>query len=252
MIKEIHDSKIITPITDGNITILFRGKTFRGVNKTDYDDQIAAVHSVEKFVITPIKRTFPNCNINVIICTYENKLNIELAKIFKQDYGHNVELFHIPNDVTGQIYSYKCALGCIQEENEFVFILRPDLIFQKEIDLSRADKDKILFQWNLFTHYAIKRVPDQYQFVGGNVFNRYKELVLNKKIDTINAGTLHNLYNFLIKYNWSLDNISYLNYIENPNPHDPNCAIKGDPSSHLGNPLFKYTIKNKDTRRITN
>ena len=61
MIKEICNSKIITPITKGNITILFRGKTFRGVNKSDYDDQIAAVHSVEKFVITPIKRTFPEC-----------------------------------------------------------------------------------------------------------------------------------------------------------------------------------------------
>ena len=109
-----------------------------------------------------------------------------------------------------------------------------------------------MFQWNLFTHYTIKRIPDQYQFIGGNVFDRYKELVLTKQIDTINPGTLHNLYNFLRSNDWELNNISYLNYIENPNPHDPNCAIKGDPSSHLGNPLFKYTIKNKDTRRITN
>lgn len=249
---EIQDSKITNPITNGQITILFRGKTFRGVSKSDYDDQIAAIHSVQKFVIMPIKRTFPDCNINIIICTYENELNIELAKILKTEYGHNVELFHIPNETTGQIYSYRCALRCIEEENEFVFILRPDLIFQKEIDLSRIDKDKVLFQWNLFTHYTIKRVPDQYQFVGGNVFDRYKELVLTKQIDTINPGTLHNLYNFLRSHGWSLDNISYLNYIENPNPNDPDCAIKGDPSNRLGNPMFNYTIKSKSIRRITN
>jgi hypothetical protein len=248
---EIRDSKIVSPITNGQITILFRGKTFRGTTQNDYDNQIAAIHSIEKYVLIPIERRFENCNVIIKICTYENDHNIDLVKILT-DYGYTVDLIHIPKTPTGQIYSYRHALKCVDENNEFVLVLRPDLIFKNEIDFSRADKNKILFQWNLFTHYIIKRVPDQYQFIGGNVFDKYKDLVLNKKIDTINPGTLHNLYNFLVDHNWPLTDISFLNYIKNPNPNDPDCAIKGNPSNRLGNPMFNYTIESKTTRRITN
>ena len=246
MIKEIHDSKIITPITDGNITILFRGKTFRGANKSDYDDQIAAIHSVEKYILMPIKKQFPKCNINIKICTYEDDRNFEFINKFKGHYNYNVESMHLPKEPNGQIYSYKHAVKCIDDDNEFVFILRPDLIFQKEVDFSRADKSKILFQWNLFTHWEAKRVPDQYQFIGGNIIPEFKNLVLNKQIDTINPGTLHNLYNFLIEHfkgtRWSIANISYLNYIDQP---EKMTLLPGA----LGNPLFNYTIEETNKRR---
>ena len=249
--KEIYDSPIITPITNGIITILFGGKTFRGTTHDDYNNQLIAIHSVEKYVLTPIKKQFPKCNINIKICTYEDDRNYKLVEILS-NYNYNVKLIHLPKTPTGQIYSYKHAVSCIDNDNEFVLILRSDLIFKNKIDFSRADKSKILFQWNLFTHWITKRVPDQYQFVGGNMIPEFKNLVLNKKIDTINPGTLHDLYNFLIKYNWPLDNISYLNYIKNPNPDDPNCAIKGNPLNALGNPLFNFTINDTNMRRETN
>jgi len=252
---EIPDSKLIEPIGNGTITILFRGRTFRGRGKEDYDDQVSAIHSISKFVINPIKKNFSECNVKIIICTYENKYNLDLVNILK-NYGYEVELLHMDNNITGQIYSYRQALTTINDDNEFIFILRPDLIFKKEIDFSRVDKNKILFQWNLFTFRGNAnspiRVPDQYQFVGGNVFEKYKDLIMNDKIDEFSGGTLHNLFNFLINNSWPLEEISYLNYIEDPNPQDVDCAIKGDPASRLGNPMFDYTIRNKSQRRITN
>jgi hypothetical protein len=35
--------------------------------------------------------------------------------------------------------------------------------------------------------------------------------------------------------------IGYLNYIENPNPGEIKCLIRGNPHVFLGNPLFNYT-----------
>ena len=76
---EIPDSKLIEPIGDGCITILFRGRTFRGRRKEDYDDQVSAIHSINKFVINPIRKNFPKCYIKIIICTYENEYNLDLV-----------------------------------------------------------------------------------------------------------------------------------------------------------------------------
>lgn len=246
MITEIQDNSIIAPISRGDITLLLRGKTFRGEGKDGYNKQIEAIHSIQKYIVTPLHNRFPDCEIHIKLCTYPHPQNIDLVNIL----GPNTELIELPENTSGQIYSYRQALKCINTLNEFVLILRPDLIFQKEVDFSRADKDKVLFQWNLFTRYDIKQVPDQYQFIGGNVFDTFKQLALTEELDAFNKkGTLHGLYNFLKAHKWEDKNIGFLNYIKNPNPNNPNCAIKGDPSNQSGNPMYKYTVDNKLKRR---
>ena len=259
MKTEIEDSKVITPISNGNITILFRGRTFRGTNRdmskrteSDYQNQVIAIYTIQKYLIEPIQESFPGCRIKIILCTYKHVDNSVIVKFLEKDFGHDVELTELENEETGQIYSFRKSLELIKEPNEFVFILRPDLVFMQEVDFQRADKEKILFQWNLFTNWKAKRISDLYQFIGGNVFEKFRDLVVNKKFDNTNPGTLHNLYNFLIEEGFTENDISYLNYIKNPNPQDPDCLIKGNPNNGIGNPMFKLAISNKNLRRSTN
>ncbi len=259
MQTEIQDTEIIAPIKNGTITILFRGRTFRGshreLNKrteTDYQTQMMAIYTIQKFLIEPIQERFPNCHVKIIFCTYKHVDNMAIVKFLEKDFGHSVELTEMENKETGQILSFRNAVELVKYPSEFVFILRPDLVFLQEVDFQRADKEKILFQWNLFTNWEVKRVSDLYQFIGGNVFEKFKDLVLNKKFDTMNPGTLHNLYNFLIQEGIQKNNISFLNYIKNPNPQDPECLIKGNQNNGIGNPMFKLAISNKKIRRSTN
>ena len=259
MQTEIRDTKIIAPIKSGNITFLFRGRTFRGSNHNlnkrtehDFHSQILAIYTIQKYVIEPVKESFPNCQIKIIFCTYKHVDNKSLVQLLEKRFDHEVELTELENEQTGQIYSYRKALELVTLPNEFVFILRPDLIFMQEVDFQRADKAKILFQWNLFTNWEERRLSDLYQFVGGDVFETYKDLVLNKKFDYKEPGTLHNIYNFLIKEGFKTDDISFLNYIKNPNPQDPNCLIKGNQNNGIGNPMFKLAIPNTKVRRETN
>lgn len=259
MQTEIRDTKIIAPIKSGNITFLFRGRTFRGSNRNlnkrtehDFQTQELAIYTIQKYVIEPVQESFPNCKIKIIFCTYKHVDNKSLVQLLEKGFDHEVELTELENDKTGQIYSYRKALELVTRPNEFVFILRPDLVFLQEVDFKRADKEKILFQWNLFTNWEVQRVSDLYQFIGGNIFEKFKDLVLNKKFDTMNPGTLHNLYNFLIEEGINKDNISFLNYIKNPNPQDPECLIKGNQNHGIGNPMFKLAISSAKVRRETN
>jgi len=248
-LNEIPLSNPLSPVNDdtNNIfIILYRGDTFRkclnSSIKNDIKNQLVAIDSQIKHVINPLKKEFPKSCIKVNLSIFQHNYNNLIIKKFNEQ---NIDLelnFVDKKSLPNQIETFKHILNNVNIENTFVLILRPDLVFLQNIDYKNIDQDKILFQWNLFTHWGkICRVPDQIHFIGGNVFNKFKKLILNNKPDNKYPNSLHNLFCFLIENNWNLKNISYLNYIKNPNPNQNDCKIKGNPNNSLGNPIFNYT-----------
>ena len=212
--------------------IILRGETFRGT----FDNQIKAYQSIIKHVIQPLEIK----DILILVITYYHEDNSKIKNVFS-DYKY--ELIEI-NKNNSQVNNFiecvnripnKCLDDC-----DFVLILRSDLYFLQDIDYTRANKNIILFQWNLFHCYATKEIADQIHYIGGNFIEKFKNLINNNMIDDKFTGTLHNLYNFCIKHFEKTD-ISYLNYIENPNPENVRCKIRGNPSVDNGNPLYNYT-----------
>ena len=212
--------------------ILLRGETFRGT----FENQMKAYQSIIRHVIQPLEIT----DILILVITYYHEDNFKIQNIFS-DYKY--ELIEI-NKNHSQVNNF---IECINQipnkyldDCDFVLILRSDLYFLQDIDYTRANKNNILFQWNLFHCYATMEIADQIHYIGGNLIEKFKNVINNNIIDDKFTGTLHNLYNFCIKYFEKTD-ISYLNYIENPNPENTRCKIRGNPSIDYGNPLYNYT-----------
>ena len=121
-----------------------------------------------------------------------------------------------------------------------LLILRNDLCFIQDLDYSRISKDKILTQWNLFHSKSEKEMPDQIQFIGASLVNKFVNKINTNRIDTQWTGSLHNFYNYCVKH-FGEEQLSYLNYIEDPHPDKDRGRIKGNPSKKWGNPLYNYT-----------
>ena len=224
---------------------ILRGDMFRGTKQ----NQILGYNSIIEYVIKPSKLN--KSNIYIYVVTYYHKDNNIVYNIFKD---YNVKL--IIHEKKDQIYNYINSFNSIEieliDKTDFILILRNDLYFLDKIDYKNYDENKILFQWNLFLSFKEKYIADQIQFIGKNLIKKFIKLINTKNIDIPNLiiksklrgniiciGTLHNLYNFCNE-NFEYRELGYLNYIENPNPLDNECLIRGNPIHDLGNPLFNY------------
>jgi hypothetical protein len=226
------------------MNIVLRGDICRGCNMAI---QIEAYKSIITHVIKPLKL---KCgDINIIIVTYTNEYENIVKDIFK-DYN----CFYFIINRKDQVENYINALNKIPEflinETNNLLILRSDLYFKQDIDYSRISKDKILTQWNLLHDKSTGEMADQIQFIGANLLLDFINKINTIKIDTRWRGTLHNFYNYVILY-FGKEQISYLNYIKDPNPNNNRCEIRGNPrgrfkphssyKNELGNPLYNYT-----------
>ena len=226
------------------MNIVLRGDMCRGCT---IDIQLRAYKSIITHVINPLKL---KCNdINVIIVTYTNEYENIVKDIFK-DYN----CFYFIINRKDQVENYINALNKIPEflinETNNLLILRSDLYFKQEIDYSRISKEKILTQWNLLHQKTTGEMADQIQFIGANLIHNFINKINTIRIDTNWAGTLHNFYNYCIEH-FGKEKMSYLNYMEDPAPHNDRCEIRGNPrgrfeqgclyKNELGNPLYNYT-----------
>ena len=226
------------------MNIVLRGDMCRGCT---IDIQLRAYKSIITHVIKPLKL---KCgDINIIIVTYTNKYENIMKDIFK-DYNF---LYFIINR-QDQVKNYINALNKIPEflinETNNLLILRSDLYFKQDIDYSRISKDKILVQWNLLHQKTTGEMADQIQFIGANLIHNFINKINTIRIDTNWTGTLHNFYNYCIEH-FGKEKMSYLNYMEDPAPHNDRCEIRGNPrgrfkphslyKNELGNPLYNYT-----------
>lgn len=215
--------------------------------------QLIAYKSIVKHVIKPFlisKPEIKNKEINIIVVSYNDNYNNDIKNIFND---YNFYYFKIirKNQVDGWINSLNILkTHNFLEKKIGVMILRSDLVFKQNIDYTRISKNKILTQWNLFHQKTTGEVADQIQFIGDNLINDFLDKINKIRIDTKWPGTLHNFYNYCVKY-FGKENISYLNYITNPTPNNDRCEIRGNPrgrfkphysyKNELGNPLYNYT-----------
>ncbi len=218
------------------MNIILRGDTFRDCT---VDDQFRAFRSIVHHVIEPLN--YKSENVNVFLVTYNKHYENEIRNIFK-----NYQFFYVTiiktTQVNGFIKSFNVLLESNVNKNETVgtLILRSDLCFKQNITYSRISKDKILFQWNLFHDKKSGEIADQIHFVGADILEDFIKNINSYQIDTQYKGTLHNLYNFCVE-KFGKDKISYLNYIQDPDPNSDICKIRGNPGRLLGNPLYNYT-----------
>lgn len=222
------------------INILLRGDTFRGdiFRKDTKNIQIDIYKSVIKHVIEPINKNIND--INIIVVTYKHEDNSLIREVFK-DFNYFYFEINKSNQVNGFINSLNIILkNNIFENCEGVVILRSDLYFISDLDYTRKNKDKILFQWNLLHQKSTGEMADQIQFIGGDLIYEFINKINKFKIDTEWSESLHNLYNFCILH-FGKKMISYLNFIEDPEPASDICKIRGNPAVQLGNPLYNYS-----------
>jgi len=126
----------------------------------------------------------------------------------------------------------------------FVLFLRPDIYFKQNLSFNNADKNKILFVWNIFMNKLHKSVPDQIQFVGGNMFYKFKDILC--EYNTYSKD-MHQLYTLLLVF-FKIHNLSYMNFIDDPAPEFNYSVIKGNSNRNIIGlyPTFVYENHYKD------
>lgn len=217
-----------------NGTIILRGDTFRNSENTPL--QFEAYQKMIVHMIKPLTKL--NIKINIIIATYEHPLNHKIKEIFN-DYEY--ELVNIER-TKSQTTNFIIMMNKLKDKiigKDFVLISRNDLYFIDDINYTRIHKNKILFQWNLLLEQKNNFMSDQIHFIGGNLLKDFIYKINLCKLHAKWPGSLHYMYNICIQ-RYGKNQISYLNYIENPNPGDDICQIRGNPDVMLGNPLYKY------------
>jgi hypothetical protein len=218
------------------MNIILRGDTFRGCS---VDDQFFAFKNIVRHVIEPLN--YKNEHVNVFLVTYNKYYENEIRTIFK---NYNFFYFTIikSTQVNGFINSFNVLLESKVNRNGTIgtLILRSDLCFKQNITYDRISKDKILFQWNLLHNKKTGEIADQIHFVGSGILEDFVDKINSYQIDTRYKGSLHNLYNFCVD-KFGRGKISYLNYIQDPEPSNDICKIRGNPGVQLGNPLYNYT-----------
>lgn len=223
--------------------IVLRGDLLRGCSM---NIQLEAYKHIITHVIKPLKL---KCNdINIIIVTYINEYENIVKDIFN-DYNFFYFIINRKDQVENYINTLNKIPTFLINTTNNLLIIRSDLYFKQDIDYSRINKDKILFQWNLLHQKSTGEMADQIQFIGANLIQDYINKINTLKIDTKWAGSLHNLYNYCIEH-FGINKISYLNYIEDPTPNNDRCEIRGNPrgrykphsrKNEIGNPLYNYT-----------
>lgn len=216
-----------------NAVIVLRGDTFRGT----IGNQIKAYKSIIDHVIKPLN--IPDKNVYIYIVTYAHPYNYIPYEIFR-NYNVKKTVHAKTTQPANFITSINMVDDGVIDICDFIIIMRNDLYFLKDLDYTRLSPDKFLFQWNLFHQRSTGEYADQILCVGKTLIKKFRDKINQERIDVNWPGTLHNLYNFCSTH-FGEENISYLNYIENPNPDDDICKIRGNPSAQLGNNLYNYT-----------
>ncbi len=235
--------------------LLLRGETFRTgffkYNKKEeqfmnckniFKNQMLAFDSIIKHVIIP----WAVKNIKVYIITHHNDYikDVDIKNAIIEKFKPYNCVFLVKPKLRDQVLNFKQSINMIDSYDlnccNGLMIVRSDLFFFQSIDYTRANKDVICFQWNLFIEKTQSLIADQIHFIGGNLVNKFKDLINNEKIDIKVPGTLHAMP-IVFRKHFKLEQISYLNYIEDPHPDSKECRIRGNPSKELGNPLYNYT-----------
>lgn len=232
---------MVGPVSDKNITIIIRGDLFRGCSKTN---QSKALASIVKHAIGPLN--IPPGNINVVAIANEHD-DLEGYKEIIRDIFKDYNFYLWPRGSSSQVHGFIDCFNIVNNHYTELFenilgvlVLRLDLYFFSDIDYTRISPDKILMQWNLLHSKSTGHVPDQIQYIGGNLIHDFINTINNSRIDTSWPGTLHNIFNYCTEH-FGSNKISYLNYYDDPKPGWDNCPIRGNPGILMGNPLFTYT-----------
>ena len=182
------------------------------------------LESLEKFIINVIKIKYPKSNINIHLYLFSNINNKLIVEYFK---NYNIQFIEILK-TSSQVLNLKTVINSINnKENSFIFILRTDMIYIKDIDLDRINKNKILFQWNFIKKINnVVITPDITFGFGGNIFNEFKDKFnkypLNYNCNAQNDfekivfNCLHNLLTWSLKL-FKIEKISYIYKLEKTN-----------------------------------
>ena len=136
-----------------------------------------------------------------------------------------------------------------QEMGLSALITRADLIFKKEADASRFQKNMMLFQWNVFHDYVSKEIPDQVHYIGSDLLPQLAPILsfaptrLGVLPNKSGAGTLHNIYNVLMHDGVDKSSISYLYYFNlNGNDYEESmCLLRGNSNRSKIQGFYDYT-----------
>lgn len=264
-VKEIKCYPVKQDILNKKLLITLRGETFRDNNRCDLTSKCTKLSSQEycikkfiKHVLLVIKKTHPKLDIEVRLVTYPHPKNKLLKNIISKYV--KCKLVELEKNKHNQVTTFLyCMRMAIQEKFAAILIIRVDIAFIKDLSTINFCQDKVLFQWNLLHNKKTLEVPDQIHFIGANVISRlYKEsfprrgklIVLKGDDNTLKLkstcsldkrweGTLHNFLFFSLKH-LKLNQIGYLNYIEDPDLKKIDCDIRGHPNSRLGNPIYTF------------
>jgi hypothetical protein len=221
------------------LNLFLRGSIFR----TTYNDQQKCIKSIFRILLKDLIRK--KITIRLFLTNYKtDKTNILLNIIKKNFNGKIINIQFEKKKIRNQSSSFVEILKIAKNFKGSALIIRPDLIYSKEIKHTRLHKDYFLFQWNHFHDFAIKEVPDQLHFVGENMIKK-TYLLCKKNINKLgllpnNTGqhTLHNLYNILEK---NFVNISYIFYISNVTYNGSVCYLRGNSHYSKISHFYKYT-----------
>lgn len=225
---------------NGNLLIVLRGETFRSRIFSE-NIQIYCIETFIKYVLKPIKETYPDLQIAVHFLVYPHFKNYKLVNIISKHCSCSISSLSRKED--NQISTFiKCIDEGINKNVDGLLITRVDLAFLQNLNPKNFCKSKILFQWNLLHDNYTKEMADQIHFLGSETFKPIYKESLKNKIDEEWPRTLHNLLRFSLKI-FPKNKIGFLNYIEDPNPNRKNSKveIRGNPMVELGNPLYLYS-----------
>ncbi len=264
-ITEIKCSPVQSEFKNKKLLIILRGETFRDNNRCDLTSKYTKLSSQEycvkqfiKHVLLVIKKKYPDLNIEVRLITYPHPKNIVLKEIINKYALCKLEELEKSknNQVTTFLHSMKTA---IEEKVAAVLIIRVDIAFINDLCVDNFCQNKVLFQWNLLHNKKTLEVPDQIHFIGSNVISklyksslspRRKFVVLAGDDNTLKLqptclldqrweGTMHNFLFFCLQ-SLNLNQIGYLNYLEDPDIKKIECDVRGHPNSRMGNPLYIF------------
>ncbi len=234
------------------LNILLRGDTFKTwpknenmpdeTDQTSINLQMEGYKSMIKYILEPLKNKY---DISIIVVAYKNINNHFIANIFQ-----GFKYYYIEIEKTTQVKGFVKSLTIPYKFNLFenrvgVLILRNDLMFKKYLNFTELNPNKILFQWNLLHDKIEREMADQFQFIGGNMLKFFVYKINIHKINVKWGDTLHNLLNYCIQH-FGPKSVGFLLKIEDPNPTENWCEIRGNPKGQWDLTQNKYIGKGND------
>jgi hypothetical protein len=227
------------------IIIVIRGEVFRGT----VEQQLNCLDSIYQHICKPLLQN--NINIEFCIASYKHeKLHIVINRINSWMNKDMTKDYTITKDKNStQIKNFVYSLESASNQNKSLLIIRPDLLFKQDIEITRFNKNVFCFQWNYFHDSEIKEMPDQIHFIGTNILNDCIYIIKSagENIGLLSngqgRGSLHNLYNVL--KGAGINDISYImEYKLDEEAFEGNrCLLRGNPERSKLNDFYGYERK---------